>query len=60
MSFKKYLFILSKKAAGGRNLPSVEEIRKYVDPNLDIEIVTTRLLQPNIKIIRRSLQGNSD
>ena len=41
MSFKKYLFILSKKAAGGRNLPSVEEIRKYVDPNLDIEIVTT-------------------
>ena len=52
MSFKKYLFILSKKAAGGRNLPSVEEIRKYVDPNLDIEIVTTEYKNHTTELAR--------
>lgn len=52
MSFKKFLFILSKKAAGGRNLPSVEEIRKYVDPNLDIEIVTTEYKNHTTELAR--------
>ena len=52
MNFKKYLFILSKKAAGGRNLPSVEEIRKYVDPNLDIEIVTTEYKNHTTELAR--------
>lgn len=52
MSFKKYLFILSKKAAGGRNLPSVEEIRKYVNPNLDIEIVTTEYKNHTTELAR--------
>ena len=52
MSFKKYLFILSKKAAGGRNLPSVEQIRKYVDPNLDIEIVTTEYKNHTTELAR--------
>ena len=52
MSFKKFLFILSKEAAGGRNLPTAEEIRKYVNPNLDIEIVTTEYKNHTTELAR--------
>lgn len=52
MSFKKYLFILSKKAAGGRNLPTAEEIRKYVNPNLDVEIVKTEYKNHTTELAR--------
>lgn len=52
MSFKKYLFILSKEAAGGRNLPTAEEIRKYVNPNLDVEIVKTEYKNHTTELAR--------
>lgn len=52
MSFKKFLFILSKEAAGGRNLPTAEEIRKYVNPNLDVEIVKTEYKNHTTELAR--------
>lgn len=52
MSFKKFLFILSKEAAGGRNLPTAEEIREYVNPNLDVEIVKTEYKNHTTELAR--------
>lgn len=52
MKFEKYLFILSKLAAGGRNLPTEEEIKQNVKPELDIEIVTTKYKGHTTKIAR--------
>lgn len=58
MKFEKYLFILSKLAAGGRNLPTEEEIRKYVKSELDIEIVTTEYKGHTTKIAREFAEKN--
>ena len=58
MSFKKFLFILSKEAAGGRNLPTAEEIREYVNPNLDVEIVKTEYKNHTTELAREFGQKN--
>lgn len=58
MRFKKYLFILSKLAAGGRNLPTEEEIRTYVKSGLDIRVVTTEYKGHTTKLAREFGEKN--
>lgn len=58
MSFKKFLFILSTEAAGGRNLPTKEHILTNVDKNIEVEVVNTLYRGHTTNLAREFAQKN--